>query len=311
MRHLAPEQENELHAACCKSVGGVCLFTLGAAIGQLANSKLAVPFYIGGTLAVFSAAADFHNGLREQYAPYGTDIIVKRRRSVDGAALGAPPHLLKSSSLRTTFPSSSAPSGSARREAPIGAVKYRRSQEGARIPGLSSSPTQHGPPTQHGQPRPSNVFEVSSPQGQANARRICCLGGWQRLTATERRIIGSPCKLVLGGCFGAISAGTYGLTHSTLAATPFAVTGTASALWGLHDVYRLTKQRPTAPPGPPNPVKRRRGLVGRKAEEETKKPEDKKKVLEAGGDLGHSGGASDEGIDMEGGDEGGDGGGGD
>jgi len=321
IRRLAvtPEQKKLLRRFCCKYVGAICVVGTGGVISQFTGEKAVAPLYVAGILVGLSGTKDLYRATQEEHAPHGTDVIVKRRRSMDGEALEG---LVNS-------PSSPAPSSSPRRERPMSSVKRRRSQEGARMVGLSSPPGSHRPPSPPTQPspssppspssssqaRPSHLFETSSPPRQAELRRIC--NQFERLSEEERHKMRQICcKMLAGGCLLTAGGGIIALTN-TFAGIPFAVAGAGLSISSFKNLHDSSILRPPSPRGPANPanprspVKRRRGLVRRRAEDKTMKPEDRRKALEVGGDLDHSGGESDEGIEMEGGDDGGGGDGGD
>lgn len=126
----------------------------------------------------------------------------------------------------------------------------------------------------------------------------------------------------MGACLAGVGGGLSAASH-TLAGLPVAIGGIAVSLTALQDFEGAGIFRPRPPRGHTPPVKRRRGLLGRRmveneknlrdkrkeGEEKVKKVEDKRKHLEAGGDMGLPSEA--EGGEAEGGDEGGGGDGGD
>ncbi|MCJ1244691.1 hypothetical protein MMC30_001890 [Trapelia coarctata] len=121
--------------------------------------------------------------------------------------------------------------------------------------------------------------------------------------------------MLAGGCLLTAGGGVVAWTN-TLAGIPFALAGAVVSLSSIKDLHDAKFFQPPAPRGPAGPAGpegpannvRRRGRLVRRKDDKKKKPEDKRKGLEAGGDAGHSGDESDGGIEMEGDDGGGDGG---
>lgn len=223
--------------------------------------------------------------------------------------------------------------------------KLRRSQEGVRMPGISSAPPSlHGPPSPpspHSPHRPSSLpsmpsspqhganerFEVSSSQGDAELRRRCSL--WSSFTEVEKHHMQRICcKLSAGACLFAVGGGVSAVSH-TMAGVPFAIGGLAASFSAIQEFEGAGISQPRPSRAPTLPVKRRRGLVGRRMAEDkrkledktkegadkgkmvegkNKKVEDKRKHLEAGGDMGLP--TEAEGGEADGGDEGGGGDGG-
>lgn len=253
-----PREGYEKMKACCTPGAKGCLTSWGGLVGGLTNLQMVAPLLSGQAIGGPSAmnnARDFH-------------------------AAGWPP-------------------------GPMSHVKLRRSQEGVRMPGISSAPPSlHGPPSPpsphspHSPHRPSSLpsmpsspqhganehFEVSSSQGDAELRRRCST--WSSFTEVEKHHMKRICcKLSAGACLFAAGGGVTGLSH-TMAGIPFAIGGFAVTLSAIQEFEGAGISQPRPSRAPTLPVKRRRGLVGRRMAEDKKKLEDKTKE---GGDMGRDG----------------------
>lgn len=138
------------------------------------------------------------------------------------------------------------------------------------------------------------------------------------------------CKLSAGACLFAVGGGVSAVSH-TMAGVPFAIGGLAASFSAIQEFEGAGISQPRPSRAPTLPVKRRRGLVGRRMAEDkrkledrtkegadkgkdgedkgkkvggkSKKVDDKRKHLEAGGDMGLP--AEAERGEADGGDEGG------